>query len=164
MTTERANQQIYFEDVNVGDEIPRLVRGPMSPIHLFRWSAAIENWHRIHYDEVFTKEIDKHPERLVNGTWKQHVMVQVLKDWAGLGGWVWKTRFSFRAMDQVWDTLVAWGTVTGKRQLGDYGIVELDIGMYNETRDHESTPGSATVVLPLRDGPPIPYPFVPPEE
>ena len=41
-------QQVYFEDVNVGDEIPPLVKGPMSPAHLMRWSSAIENWHRIH--------------------------------------------------------------------------------------------------------------------
>ena len=46
-----------FEDVAVGDEIGPLVRGPMTPMHLFRWSAAIENWHRIHYDDPFAREV-----------------------------------------------------------------------------------------------------------
>jgi hypothetical protein len=27
----------FFEDVSVGDEIGPLVRGPMTPMHLFRW-------------------------------------------------------------------------------------------------------------------------------
>ena len=41
------------------------------------------------------------------------------------------------------------------------GLVEIDLGIRNEAGT-ESTPGAATVALPLRDGPPIPYPFVPP--
>jgi hypothetical protein len=98
-----SQKQLYFEDVTVGDEVTPLSKGPMSPMHLMRWSASIENWHRIHYDEVFTKEHDKLPERLVNGSWKQHVMVQMMKDWVGPEGWLWKISFQFRGMDIVWD-------------------------------------------------------------
>ena len=43
------------------------------------------------------------------------------------------------------------------------GFIELEIGM--KTQDGiESMPGTATVVLPLKDGPAIPYPFVPPAD
>ena len=78
MTTREATKQLYFEDVSIGDEVTPLVKGPMSPLHLMRWSAAIENWHRIHYDETFSKEHDGLPERRVNGSWKQHVLVQMM--------------------------------------------------------------------------------------
>ena len=30
-------KQLYFEDVNVGDEVAPLSKGPMSPMHLMRW-------------------------------------------------------------------------------------------------------------------------------
>ena len=163
MTTREATKQLYFEDVSIGDEVTPLVKGPMSPLHLMRWSAAIENWHRIHYDETFSKELDGLPERLVNGSWKQHVLVQMMKDWVGLGGWLWKIGFQFRAMDVVWSTVTAWGRVVDTRRVGDFGVVECEIGMRNE-EGQESTPGTATVVLPLRDGPTVPYPFVPPAE
>ncbi|HJN92239.1 MAG TPA: acyl dehydratase [Dehalococcoidia bacterium] len=163
MTTREATKQLYFEDVSIGDEVTPLVKGPMSPLHLMRWSAAIENWHRIHYDETFSKEHDGLPERLVNGSWKQHVLVQMMKDWVGLGGWLWKIGFQFRAMDVVWSTVTAWGRVVDTRRVGDFGVVECEIGMRNE-EGQESTPGTATVVLPLRDGPTVPYPFVPPAE
>ena len=56
-----------------------------------------------------------------------------------------------------------WGRVTSKYEKGQMGFVELEIGM--KTHDGiESMPGTATVVLPLRDGPDIPYPFVPPTD
>jgi acyl dehydratase len=155
-------KQVYFEDVQVDQEIPPLVKGPMSPAHIIRWSAAMENWHRIHYDWRFATEHDKLPDILVNGSWKQHVMVQLMKDWVGLGGWLWKISFQFRGMDVVWDELTAWGKVTKKYEIGGYGIVECDIGLRNQ-RGENGTPGTATVVLPLRDGKPVPYPFVPPE-
>ena len=160
----RNKQQLYYDEVDEGQEMSTYVIGPMTPTHLFRWSAAIENWHRIHYDETFTKEHEKLPERLVNGSWKQHVMVQMMKDWAGVDGWLWKIGFQFRKMDQVGQTVTAWGKVTDKRQVGDYGSVEGEIGLRNDDGQENSTPGTATVVLPLRGGKPVPYPFVPPEE
>lgn len=155
-------QPVYYEDVEVGSHVPVLTKGPISPAHLMRWSAASENWHRIHYDETFAKEHDGLPERVVNGSWKQHVLVQMIKDWAGETGWLWKISFQFRGMDVVWDTVTAWGRVTTKREAGGYGIVECEIGMRNQ-RGEESTPGLATVVFPLRGGKPVPYPFVAPE-
>lgn len=150
----------YYEDISVGDEVPELTKGPISPAHLIRWSASSENWHRIHYDELFAKEHDGLPERLINGSWKQHVMVQLLKDWAGESGWLWRISFQFRGMDVVWDTVTAWGRVTGKQLAGEYGLVECEIGMRNQ-RGEQGTPGRATVVFPLRDGPRVPYPFTP---
>jgi acyl dehydratase len=156
-----AKKQLYLEDVQVGDEVTPLSKGPMSPMHLMRWSAAMENWHRIHYDETFAKEHDKLPERLVNGSWKQHVMVQMMKDWVGPEGWLWKISFQFRGMDKVWDTVTAWGTVTNTYEKDGLGFVECEIGMRNQ-RGEEGTPGTAIGVLPLRAGRSVPYPFVPP--
>ena len=39
----RNKAQLHYDDVQVGQEMPPLVIGPMTPTHLFRWSAAIEN-------------------------------------------------------------------------------------------------------------------------
>jgi acyl dehydratase len=161
-TSAYPKPQVYFDDVNVGDEIPALVKGPMTPAHIMRWSAAIENWHRIHYDQKFAVEHDKLPDILVNGSWKQHVMCQLVKDWVGLGGWLWKISFQFRAMNPAWDTINAWGKITKKTEVGGYGIVELDIGIRNQA-GVESTPGTATAVLPIRGGKEVPYPWTPPE-
>ena len=62
----RDKRQIYYEDVNEGDELPKYVYKP-TPTHLFRWSAAIENFHRIHYDLDFGLNHDRNPSILVHG-------------------------------------------------------------------------------------------------
>jgi len=154
--------EIDFDALNVGDSIPSLSKGPLTPAHIMRWSSAMENWHRIHYDWRFATQHDKLPDILVNGSWKQHVMIQLLTDWVGEGGWVWKVGFQFRGMSLPGETLTAWGTVKSKSDFGPYGLAELEVGLRNQD-GVESTPGSATVVLQRRNGPPVPYPFRPSE-
>ncbi|GGE46236.1 hypothetical protein GCM10007276_24310 [Agaricicola taiwanensis] len=153
--------QILFEDVEVGHQLDELHKAPLTTVHLMRWSAAMENWHKIHYDERFAMEHDKLPGLMVNGSLKQQFILQLLKDWAGLEGWAWKVSFRFRAMDVVGTRLRVWAEVVRKIPLDDYGIVELKLGIKNEN-DRESTPGMALVALPYRAGKPVPYPFVPP--
>jgi acyl dehydratase len=150
-----------FEDVPVGLEPLRLVKGPLTTVHLMRWSAAMENWHRIHYDRRFAVEHDKLPDLLINGSFKQQFVVQWLKDWAGSSGWLWKVSFQFRAMNQVGETLSVWGRVTGKREVEGFGLVEFELGIV-DAQGRESTPGKATVALPYRGGPALPYPFIAP--
>ena len=153
---------MFYEDVAVGSELPRLAKGPLTTAHLMRWSAAMENWHKIHYDRPFTLEHEKLPGLLINGSLKQQFMLQLLKDWVGPGGWVWKVSFQFRAMNLVEETLSVWGRVSAKRDGPGYGLVDLELGIVNG-EDKESTPGKATVALPYRGGAPLPYPFVPPQ-
>ena len=156
-------EQQYFDDVWVGQELPWLTKGPLGEIHLFRWSATMENWHRIHYDRRFAVEHDKLPDLLINGSLKQQFMVQMVKDWAGREGWVWKVSFQFRAMNSVGETLHVLGRVKSTERLQDYGLVVLDLGIVNQD-GKESTPGEATLALPFRNGRPVPYPFVPPTQ
>jgi acyl dehydratase len=151
-----------FEDVKAGDLVPELVKGPLTTAHLMRWSSAMENWHKIHYDRTFAVEHDKLPDLLVNGSLKQQFVMQLLKDYAGPEGWIWKIKFQFRAMDTVGATLIVWARVKSKRRAVRFGLVDLELGIRNGS-GVESTPGEATIALPYRDGPALPYPFVPPQ-
>ena len=150
----------YFEQVNVGDMLEPLVRGPFSSAHLMRWSSAMENWHKIHYDRKFAVEHDKLPGILINGTLKQQMIMQFLRVWAGNTGWVWKVGFQFRAMNVEGEVLRLWARVVGKRESPLYGLVDLELGIVNDEQK-ESTPGTAIIALPYAKGAPVPYPFVP---
>lgn len=151
----------YYEDVEVGQELPPLVKGPITTAHIMRWCAAVENWHRIHYDHPFATRHDGLPDVLVTGRWKEQVLVQLCKDFAGPEGWVWRVRLQQRGMSLPGDTLTAWGRVRAKEVVDGLGVVHLDIGLRDQ-RGNEVCPGSAVVILPLRGGRPVPYPFVPP--
>ena len=153
-----SGQQVYFDEVQVGQEIPSVVKGPMTTAHIMRWSASMENWHRIHYDKVYAMEHDKLPNVVVNGSWKQHILMQLVKDWAGLGGWAWKVGFQYRDLDLPGDVITAWGKVVKTYEQGGRGVVELEIGL-KISRGVEATKGTAVIILPRRGGPPVPYPF-----
>lgn len=152
----------YFEDVVIGMDIPGLEKGPLTTAHLMRWSAAMENWHKIHYDKPFAMEHDKLPGLLINGSLKQQFVMQMLADWAGPHGWAWKAGFQFRAMNLVEETVSVWGRITGKRECPEFGLIDIELGIING-EGKESTPGTATVALPYKNGSAIPYPFVPPK-
>ena len=151
---------LYHEDIAVGSPVPELAKGPLTTAHIMRWSAAMENWHRIHYDHPFATQHDGLPDVILSGSCKQQFLAQMLKDWVGLDGWVWKLSFQHRAMTLPGETLTAWGVVTDKHEKNGFGIVECDIGLKNQD-GVEACPGRATVVVPLRGARPVPYPFDP---
>lgn len=154
--------QRFFDDTRVGTALPRLVKGPMTTMHIMRWSAAMENWHRIHFDQAFARDVDGLPDVLVNGSWKQHVLVQLVKDFVGLEGWPWRARFEFRDMDPVGNTIIAGGTVEEVATLDGLGYARCSLQLTNQ-HGTITTRGAAVAVLPLRGGRRVPYPFVPPE-
>jgi acyl dehydratase len=147
-----------FEDIAVGQPLMRLSKGPMTTTHIMRWSSAIENWHRIHYDWRFATGHDKLPDVLVNGSWKQHILAQVVKDGVGPAGWLWKIRFRYIKMNIAGDTIIAEATVTDKQVLGGLGFVTCRLSMTDQN-DNVNTTGWAIGVMPLRGGPAVPYPF-----
>ena len=113
-----------------------------------RFSAAIENWHRIHYDERFAREHDGLPGLLISGSFKQHLAAQMVRAWAGADGRLGRIGMQFRAMNIVGETLTAWGTVTDCRIENGLGVIACEIGIRNENRV-ESSPGTAAVTLPV---------------
>lgn len=150
----------HFEDVAIGDRIGELDKGRMSTAHIMRWSAAVENFHRIHYDQPFAVNHDKLPDVLINGSWKQHVLVQLVKDGLGPAGWLWKLKFRYRKMDIAGDTIRAHAEVIDKQTIAGLGFVTLHVAITDQN-EAVSTAGHAVGVLPLRGGPDVPYPFVP---
>ncbi len=147
-----------FEDTSEGDALGPERYGPMTIMHLVRWASALENWHRIHYDTPFCVEHEGLPAPIVNGTWKQQAIAQLLKEWAGRRGWVRKIHFEFRGMDRVGEVLVVQGRVVGRAASGSMGEARCALEVVNGS-GVATTLGEAAVVLPRRGGPDVPYPF-----
>jgi acyl dehydratase len=148
-----------YEDLAAGATVGTLDKGTMSTAHIMRWSAAVENWHRIHYDHRFATGHDQLPDVLINGSWKQHVLVQLVKDALGPAGWLWKIRFRYKRMDVAGDAIRARAELVDKAAIDGLGFVTLRIVLTNQ-RDEVSTAGYAIGVLPLAGGAAVPYPFV----
>lgn len=147
-----------FEDVAVGDRLGPLRTPVLSTAQIVRWSAAIENWHRIHYDRPFAVAHDGLPDVVVPGTWKQQVLYRLVKDWAGPDGWVAELAYQLRGIDVPGVALTASGRVSRTLVHRGLGFVRCEVQLAGDD-GRVSAEGTALVVLPRRAGPPVPYPL-----
>ncbi len=150
---------IYFDDIHVGTTLPEITQRITVPL-MQRWCAATETLRRDHYDNKYAIEHDGLPGAVLSGSFSQSYLWSLLFDWVGPNGWVYKLFQKNAAMVHSGDTLTFFGCVTEKYERDGLGYVVLDIGL--RKRDGSiPIPGSATVVLPLSGGRPVPYPFKP---
>lgn len=136
--------QVYYEDVNVGDEIPKLVKN-CSTQQLVMWAAGSGDFYQIHYDKDFALG-NGLPGLIVHGALKHAFLGQMLHDWLGDGGKIKKYGCQYRGMDFPNQDITCRGVITAK---SEGGIVELDIWTENPNGD-KTSPGKATVILPSR--------------
>jgi acyl dehydratase len=147
-----------FEEVAIGQEIPPIELPLTVPI-MVRWCAAVEIWRRDHYDLEYAREKGL-PNIVGSGAWTHACLHRLLSGWAGPDGWVFKVSQRVQASMLPGDRLTGWGRVTATRTVDGLGYVELAIG-FRKADGVEAVTGAGTVVLPLRGGRPVPYPFVP---
>ncbi len=140
-------QQIYFEDVNVEDEIPAMVKNP-TRAQLFMYSAISWNVHRIHYDSEYAKE-EEHPTVLVHGPLQGAFLGQLMTDWISPDGTLKKIAYSNRGRAFPDEPYIMKGRITGKRIEGEQNLVECEIRSENKAGETIAV-GSATVILPSR--------------
>lgn len=154
--------QAYYDDVEVGQELPRYIRR-RSVVEMQRWSITMENTHRVHYDYPHATNTDNLPGVLFHGSWRLSIVAAWLKNWVLPQGWLWKYSFQVRAMVVANETTIVWGAVDDKRVVDGLGLVDVKFGIIGESAG-EGAPGRATVALPVRGGRTVPYPFVAPRE
>ena len=145
----KSSGQRYFEEVAVGDDLPPVVKGPMTTSHLVRWAAANGNYARIHWDLPFAQLEQGLPNVVVNGSLKNQYLGQLLIDFAGDEGWFKRFYVQHRGMDFPGDVLTAAGAITGKREQEGYGLVDCAVTLTN-SRGEQTAAGQATVILPKR--------------
>ena len=141
-------QQVYFEDVREGDEIPKLVKN-CSTQQLVLWAAASGDFYQIHYDKGFAQSTGL-KDIIVHGALKNAFLGQLVHDWAGDGGMVRKFGCSYRGMDDANQEIVCRGVVTKKHVEGGQHLVELDVWTENP-QGQKTSPGVAVVALPSRN-------------
>ncbi len=149
----------YYEDVGIGDELPTTVQMITVPL-MQRWVASSETLRRDHYDAKYAIEHDGIPNAVMSGSWSQAYIWQLLFNWVGPDGWVFRATQKNAMMVHPGDNLTFFGTIANKYEKNGLGYAELEVGLRRDD-GVVAVPGKATVVLPLRNGRPVPYPFVP---
>jgi len=140
-------KQLYFEDVEVGMEIPPITKHP-STTTLVRWAGASEDYYPIHYDKDFALASNL-PGVIVHGRLKAAYLGNLMTNWIGDQGILRKLTCNYRGMDLPCSVLTCKGKVVNKLQQKGENLVECDIWLEND-KGETTTPGTAVVALPSK--------------
>lgn len=151
-------EQVYWEDVEEGMEIPPLPK-IATTVMLVRWAGASGDFNPLHYDEAFAagQGVGK---PIVHGALKRQWLVHLMTDWAGEQGALKNLTCQYRAMDypramksqgqpDEGETWQCKGKIIKKYTEGNDHLVDLTIGVENG-KGEVTTPGRATAVLPSK--------------
>lgn len=140
--------QLYYDDVQPGDEIPPLLV-TVDATQMFFFSAATYNGHRIHYDRDWATNVEGYDDVLVQGPLQSALLARALTDWIGGRGRLVRYSVQNRAVAYPGQELVFGGVVTAKAMDDGVGLVDVEIS--GRRGDEVLMPGTATVALPLHD-------------
>jgi acyl dehydratase len=139
--------KVYAEDVNVGDELPPLVKGPIQQIQLTRYAGASGDFNPIHQDEEFARAAGMGGV-FAHGMLSMGFVAQAVTDWAGAGR-VRKLGVRFAGLVRLRDTVTCRGRVVGKSSKNDVHLVELEVWAENG-KGEKVVSGRAVVEAPSR--------------
>ncbi|MDD5371707.1 MAG: MaoC/PaaZ C-terminal domain-containing protein [Anaerolineaceae bacterium] len=150
--------QIYYEDIEVGSEIPPTKKVATTRI-LVQWAGASGDFNPLHYEADFARSQGL-VEPVVHGALKRAWLGQLVTNWIGEEGFLKKFSCQFRKAD--WprkmktgvepmdgETWLCKGKVTKKYVENSQNMVECEIWVENG-KGEITTPGTVLVILPSR--------------
>ncbi len=140
-------EQLYYEDVAVGDKITPLVKQPTTR-QLVMWAGASGDYNPIHYDKDFAQSQGL-PGAIVHGPLAGCFLGQLITDWIGEQGVVSKFSCSYRGMNFPGEALICRGKATKKYIEDGKRYVECDIWAEN-SEGEKTVLGKTIVIVPSR--------------
>ena len=132
---------IKISELNVGEALPERSYTATN-VSLFLYNAAIWTPHRIHYDEPYTTDVEKHPGVVIDGPLQGDWLNQVVVNWMGDSAALTSFNYSNRRASYLGETLTSGGAISAIDK--DAGTVDLELFIKNENGD-VITPGTAQV-------------------
>jgi len=128
------DQQLYFEDVQVGDRIPRCEYGPLTITDTVRWAGAQENWGRLHFDREHVRAQNGLRTFIASGDYRQALLARTITDWIGRRGWLRTFSVRYTAPTFEGDLMRYEGQVVEKSSDADAHWIVCDLEGSNQ--DH----------------------------
>ena len=174
----RGSTPRYWEDVEVGEELPRLLKGPSTvtsfvcftqgwgslyvkahaqAFDMFRTHPALgipndlgvpEPPERVHWDSELARAVGV-PAAYDYGPERVSWLGHLMTDWIGDDGFLKRLNVQVRKHNIIGDLTICTGTVTRKWQEGDEHHAEVAVQGRNQ-RDEQTAVGTAVAVLPSR--------------
>jgi acyl dehydratase len=140
-------EQVYYEDIEEGGELPALVKFPTT-MQLVKYAGASGDYYQIHYDKDFAVSTGL-PGVIVHGWLALAFLGQLVTDWLGEKGTLVKLSGTYRGMNRVAEDIICHGKVTKKYAEDGNTFARLEIWAENPAGEKTVT-GTAVVTLPSR--------------
>jgi len=142
------SKQLYFEDVEVGSEVPP-VSIPIDLQRLVMEAGANRDFSSIHHDRDLAQASGA-PDAFASTTFIMGMFERTLREWMGLQGSI-KKLGPFRMMIfmSVGDVVTFKAIVKNKQKEDGKGIIDLEI--WAESPKGQTAKGAAIVTLPIKD-------------
>jgi acyl dehydratase len=193
LETQRGAEPRYWEDVEIGQELPRMVKGPIRVTDLILFHAGFGQSfptyaHRLAYETrqstpgLYTRNKlnvwDIVQRMHWEEDWAQKVgagtvydygairetfLAHLVTNWMGDDAWLSKLHVQHRKFNFAGDTNWLVGKVVGKEMTDEGAEVHLELRIENQ-RGLVLTPGEAVVLLPSRENGPVVLPTPPSED
>ena len=143
-------EQRYFEDVQVGDELPTREFGPLSIVDTVRWCGFQENWTaRLHYDREYVREHSGLRTFIASGAYREALLARTLTDWIGPQGLLRKLSIRQTAPTFEGDLMIYGARVVEKSASAAEPWVACEVDGKNQDGQQIIT-GQCTLTIPAR--------------
>ncbi|TAK34419.1 MAG: dehydratase [Chloroflexota bacterium] len=139
--------QLCYEDVEVGTEVPCLVKNPGAR-QLVLWAAGSGDFYEVHYDQELARSTGL-PDVIVHGRLKAAYLTQMITDWIGEWGTVRKFSVRYRETDPARQPITCRGRVGAKYERDGERWIECEVWTEN-AKGQQTTTGSFVFTLPAR--------------
>ncbi len=139
---------VYFEDVEVGYELPKWSR-KTDLMNWNRYAAVNDEFVYIHMDDEAGRAALNEQGAFGMGNIRMAYLHNMLRDWAGDEAWIKRVGLQYRAINNKNDILTCVATVKEKKVENGEHLVFMEVDVINQN-GLSSAPGSAIVVLPSR--------------
>ncbi len=116
-TNAQVPAKLYYEDVQVGDDIPKLVKSPVSHLQLVRYAGASGDFNPLHTDPKIGELVGT-GGIIAHGMLIMGFVGQMLSDYVGPTA-LRKFDVRFKGMTRLDDVITCSGTITEKYEAGD---------------------------------------------
>jgi acyl dehydratase len=146
-TNAKVPAKVYYEDVQVGDAIPKLVKSPVSQLQLVRYAGASGDFNPLHTDPKFG-ELAGTGGIIAHGMLIMGFVGQMLSDYVGPTA-LRKFDVHFKGMTRIDDVITCTGTITEKHEVENEGHITGKVRATDQKGDVKVT-GTFVAALPHR--------------
>ncbi len=135
---------LYFEDVNIGQDMPELVKGPVQKLQHVIYAGASGDFNPLHTDDDFAKAVGMKDGVITHGMFIMGTIGQAITSWVEKKD-LKKFGVRFQGMTRPGNTITVTGKVIDK--VMDGNIIICEVQAADESGDIKAT-GRFTAKLP----------------